>query len=127
MGHGQMWILTIYRHCADRFRPVAIARDSEAAVAAHGQLQCRICCSWGQRGILPPAPSRINLVWGTLSARAASESRAMATGLNLSAQCRYIVRIHICPCTSSRPDIERADVDPDNISALRRQVQTGAH
>ena len=53
-------------------RPVATARASKAATAAHGQLQCRICCAWGQMGILPPPPpSRINPVWSNLSARAA--------------------------------------------------------
>ena len=31
---------------------VAMAREPEAATAAQGQLQRRICCYWGQMGIL---------------------------------------------------------------------------
>ena len=42
--------------------PNAIAREPEAAMAAQGQLQCRICCYWGQMGILAPIPSSIHPV-----------------------------------------------------------------
>ena len=37
---------------ADGDSAVAIAREPEAAMADQGQLQCRICCDWGQMGIL---------------------------------------------------------------------------
>ena len=39
-----------------------MARKPEAAVAAQGQLQCSICCYWGQMGILAPIPSSIHPV-----------------------------------------------------------------
>ena len=42
--------------------PNAIAREPEAAMAAQGQLQCRICCCWGPMGIRAPIPGSIHPV-----------------------------------------------------------------